>query len=527
MITHLQLGYKLILCFFFFVNSAVGQQSLQAIVTEQFTVLKGLAHEPGCKLELSNNNPGSHSLMNGSKIVINLPQLSSLIKSVGQQHAIDQIRLILAHELAHQMQYRFYGRISNVLLSECQADVLAGFLLFQLKGQDYVRWMDEQGIQEANDSRLKKRINFIIQELYAALTVIFNLGDPQADNDHPRNEERRRAVREGIAYGNLWLANSVNNDPNVPKEKKIATFKAEKNYKELVGFLPEDNVITWSLRQAKKIIHYPRKNCKDIVVYNNFSWNTSADSPYINYHQKLMNIGSSTITVNFFNQTNTVSREEPDNSLLWDLRFSKAYSLTLRPGETKIIDDRLEWTASENLMPNYNCLGYRNSLYYCSMLDAPETVTKSLSHSLRVAPTTLVEEKNLIDILFSERNNLPRHITSVGTSLDEEDFNTVYYESSLRPSSADLTRIIYNREDNLYSIQTTWEGKHYSNEAFEACDQLKKVIQQIGMKVGPEKKRTKASDWKVLNEDSERVGNITLQVYSTKNYYLKLTIYAD
>lgn len=508
-----------------FVKPVQSQQNLETVVTEQFMLLKKIAHEPGCNLEFSLTNDGSHSMMSGSKIVINLPQLRDLIKGVEEKHAVDIVRMILAHELAHQMQYRYYGRVFNLLLNECQADILAGFLLFQLKGQDFFTWIDEQKIQHQDDSRMQKKLGLFSQELSASLTVIFNLGDVYIDNDHPRSEERRRALREGIAYGNLWLFNSINNDPRILKENKTTSLQYEKKYKELLGYLPEDNVIIWSLRQAKKIVHNPRKNCKNIVVYNDFKWNTSANNPYITYYQKLQNIGSNIITINFYNQVNTVSRKEPNNTLLWNLISNRSFSITLKPGETKIINDSLQWVASETQMPSYNPLGDNNSFYYCSTLNDRETEIKSLSH--RLVHNTLKEEVNTLDVLFSERNNFSKHISSVGTALDKEDFNTVYYESNLRLTSANRTHIIYDRESNSYSLQTTWEGENYSNEAFDARDQLLEILRKNGLKVEPEKTYTKSSDWNILDESAKRIGEIILFISSTKSYSLRLRIDSD
>ena len=232
------------------------------------------------------------------------------------------VRLLLAHETGHQLQFRQYGQdcyknadAQKRRIFECQADMLAGKYLIESMG----------GAANADS-------------ISDALRVMFAIGDPEhsAAANHPDHEGRRTAVRRGMAAGQITLFQSLPPTPQVLGSIQILADK--------INILPGESVMQWSYRQSSRIIHCDRTASMDIVFSEeNIQWNPARQNPIVNYSIKYTNRGSRAIEGDLEFRCDWVDRindHDTLKSLLWSTRD---YHVTLQPGETKTASGTLAW----------------------------------------------------------------------------------------------------------------------------------------------------------------------------------------
>ncbi|KAA2238824.1 hypothetical protein F0L74_21660 [Chitinophaga agrisoli] len=492
-----------------------------------FDTLKYYAKDPAARLEFDYEANMSSSSLQGGRVVLNIPQLQEMVRKVGKQHQTALIRLLLAHELGHQVQYRFYHTIASGLLMECQADIIAGFLLYQMMAKEFFKWMEDARISNINDPRVKQKLDVLKNEMYAGLTAIFDLGQNyNFNNSHPTSEQRRLALRDGIAYGNIWLYGEIINNPDVPGNTNAynQTYRAtEEAYKKILYYLPGDNLVTWSMRHAKKIIHDPMVNCRDIIINTTWDWDTKSSHPFLFYNHKIYNQGARTITVNFYSQIYTVLRDDPSNTLYWDLRATKGYSITLPAGESRTIADSMQWMASRELMPRFVYPGEGGSLLFCSSLSDKGEQTVAAQH---YSDAGNGDDNVVLDGLIRLRGYLSDYIGNVGTILDDEPADDIYYRSKIQIPSTTETKIHYNKKKGTFSL----EAEYYygtDNAAAEAI--VARIIASLTSKrykvSEQEDEDEERRDWDIENRNGVAVGQISLWHITKSSYVVDLEIY--
>lgn len=512
---------------------AIGQdEMLKHEIQNQFVILRQLSREMSTKLEYDySNTASSESKTKNGILVVNIPQLKDMVQVMGRAYERDLIRLIIAHELGHQIQYRFYSNIAGGLLYECQADIIAAFLLYQVIAQEISQWIDIAQVSSLEDPRYKKKMDELNNRFYASLTAIFNAGEAESrERTHPNNNERRLALRDGFMYGNLWLYGEVlANVPatsNTPQLTVQTKNQLANHYKKLLNYLPGDNLLTWSQRHAKKIIHEFLLNCKNIAVYSMNDWDTSAENPFVYYKQNIVNKGDKIITLNYYNQVYTVKREDPKNTLYWDLRSTKSHSVTLQPGEKREIVDSLEWIATKEYMPRFVYLGSEGSLFSCTTVsDKVEYFTKQpRNHFSDPVPTS---GALILDIYLTSRSNFETFIGSVGKFYTLKFYGDMSFRSLVQLPSAESTEINYIKRKDRYDL----EAKFYTGGSrLKADEAVQTIIQsmdknEFAIKKQPE---TVASDdkfWIISDRSGEDIGKITYYHFDSGNYRVSMSIY--
>jgi hypothetical protein len=447
---------------------------LESQVRREFDELRKLSYETATQLELNYEQVASSSIHTVSgKLILNIPQLKEMIDKVGSAYQTDIIRLVIAHELGHQIQYRYYSNVNGGLVFECQADILAGFLLYQLIGKDLAKWVDDKKVTSVEDERYARKMEELNSRVFASLSAIFMEGSSQArERTHPTNEERRIALRDGFNYGNLWLyAEVVANVPQSPgqilsdADKKRMT----EHLKKLLNYLPSDDVVTWSHRHARKILHDHLDNCKDIVVYTEIDWDTSSYNPFVYYEQKVKNFGVKNITLSYYNQVYTVKRTDPQNTLYWNLQATGSHTITIRPGEIIQIRDSLKWTASSDFMPRIVYLGSEGSLFTCTTL-SDNIDKRSFVPGNHYKASQSLTDAQILGNYLAARAYFSGYIGSVGLSLVNTFSAGVQYQSLLQFSSAEKTEIEHFRQRNRYTLNVTFyrgENKRAAEQALQ------------------------------------------------------------
>jgi hypothetical protein len=503
------------------------QVSLENDIRAEFAKIKGLSREPGISIRLENDAETSSRALEGGVIVVNLNQVNEILSKLNVSYHRYIIRFLIAHEVGHQLQYRYPNNEANQVVNECQADLLAGYLLMQTIGDEYIQTLVRLNITGMDDPRIRTEVEKLKPDLFKALTAVFDLGDNfRPDHLHPKSEQRRTALRDGLAYGNLWWLDATSNDPNIPANQKAHLPPMIKLYKQLLSFREGDNVITWSLRRSKKIVHHQSESCKNIVAFVEWEWNTSADNPVVTYSMKIKNIGEKLTNIDFDNQVFTVLRENSANSLYWDLRSVKSYQVTLNPGEVKSVKDKLKWVTSKELMPSFTCLTDENSLYTCS---STNTSSNAFIPAVQKAASiqNVPRRQDILGVILTSRKSFVGFIDGIAKSLDEELSNDelLSYPSKITVPGAISTEVEFDQESMEFSSSVLlYRGKN-QGVAENFVDEITREIlaEGLGLTIVPDNPIGNTKRWGIRDNQSNRVGAIALRV-SNGNYSVSLRV---
>jgi hypothetical protein len=214
------------------------------------------------------------SAHSGLGITLNKQQLQRFRKEEGDKNFVEIIRLILAHEQVHMVQYKVYNlkvilEDKNTRTVEAQADLLAGASLIWLMLKDNV------SDKNISDERIKHWVDFIAK-----------LGkDEWTQIAHPTSAQRARLISLGLNAGLQQVDLDIykrTKDPvtwkrikdaqDISRQRKRDERVAMKkvgftDYKTGTGYdfdlpiieqdtLEQENLLEWSNRLARVIVHY-------------------------------------------------------------------------------------------------------------------------------------------------------------------------------------------------------------------------------------------------------------------------------
>lgn len=495
--------------------------SIESQINTEFQLLKQIVGNPSISLIIDvNSKTSSEAEPMKGKITFKIKELNSITEEIGEKYRRDMIRLILAHEYGHQIQFRYNDGQTN-LAYECQADIIAGYLLFRLNSIETGEWSLKNKINDALDPRYKKRLAEWGDRLNASLTAIFKEGSNYVSNpSHPTSDERRLALRDGYNYGNVWLfseqsENSPPSTPNLEMNRGIGN-----RFKSMLGFLPQDDLNSWSRRHTAKILHTFTENCRNIVIYTNYDIDSLGATLNVKYRQQITNTGKKIITFNYLNQVYNSNLDDPKNTLYWELAGTANHSLTLKPGETRYIEGTLEFLSSYNYKCFFIYPGVRGSLYSCTTLSDNNSEKLNTHFSFSVAKQR--SDEMIMEAFLKARDLLGENIGGVGISEEIMSTNEISYISKLQLSSASSTNIVFNKGKSSYDVYARYyQGMDYS-KAQQSLEYILQPIAKLKYKAIKASEKGKNKKWNILDTSNQIVGLIG-QDYSPS--FQEYTIY--
>lgn len=494
--------------------------NIEMLIKNEFQTLKGLAYLPETSLVLDyTSNKSSEEKIEKGILIFNVSQLDFITNAVGNQYKLDIIRLIIAHELGHQVQYRINGNTKGGLLYECQADILAGYLLFKAQTVESAIWQKNNANPGIQDPKYQKKLVEWNDRFSAALTAIFKEGSNHVLRpSHPTNEERRLALRDGYTFGYVWLFSGLpESDPfPLPTDSKSleAVHNLAEKYKALLNYLPGDDPGSWSYRHANKIIHSFLPNCRDVVVYTHWTIDSSELDYKITYDQYITNTGNKTITFNYYNQVYGVKRIDPKNTLYWQLLSTKSHSITLPPRTTQFVEGNLTWLTSYEFAPDFIYPGKEGALFSCVTLTDKIEESSDMAANYFSGGKPQSDEK-IMEAYLTTRDLLSTYIGAVGVTYDQASTNDISYLSRLQFSNSNETNILYNRASDEYDL----ESKFYKGTQNDAALQsVQKIISLLNANKYNAVKRSamnnpQSQEWGIRNPLGKSVGKIFM-IYS-------------
>jgi hypothetical protein len=247
------------------------------------------------------------------------------------------IRFLLAHEQAHQVQFETYGanavspttsapdrarQISRI--RECQADILGAKYLMQS--------LDEI---DQPDKASQKYVSETVREV---LKIAFSLGEKEKDAAYPGPNGRRTAARLGLSRGTLEkIKQHIQHD--------IRFAGSARQLEIVLDVKPGQNVMDWSLRVAKRIVHYDNAilNSLSVVDARTSLEDPRAKSGFARFRLTYANSGGTAISVDMEIQCVTANQDDPDDTFRWEKRSVRNFVFTLQPGQTYDAAGQLAW----------------------------------------------------------------------------------------------------------------------------------------------------------------------------------------
>lgn len=500
-------------------------------IETEFKALQQISFEQQTTLQID-RSPNSSSEEKTTKgiLIFNLPELIRITNAIGKQYQRDIIRLVIAHELGHQIQYRTLGNIKGGLVYECQADIIAGYLIFSLLGQENGAWQVKNRTLDATDARYQKKLEEWTDRFNASLAAIFKSGsDYSLNRSHPTNNERLLSLRDGYAYGTIWLfGDFMENDPVLSRSVTAPSMRATcERFKSLLGFLPDDNLVTWSYRHASKIIHSFLPNSKDIVVYTNWDVDSTNVNCYLTYTQQITNTGNKRITFSYYNQVYSTKPEDPTNTIYWSLLATGNHSITLGPKETRSIQGSLEYLITNKFRTTFVYPGKEGALYSCTTLsDKAADDDDMVSNNFSGGRTQ--SDENILDAFISSRDLLDSFIGGTGITYTQGSVNTISYLSRLQISAASSTNIVYDRTLKRYSLEANYYHGSQKTNALKSVQDLTQLLTKRKYAVKEITTNTNSQErkWEIQDKQNVMLGIIVMNYSpSFKEYEITLVVY--
>lgn len=332
------------------VSPAQSHQAKRILDAKNPDDLDRLAHDElatldritGFPTKLTINDTDELSSYPDRGIIIGRKKLQSIERISGVRQRQGVLRFLLAHEKAHQIQFRAYPEcvslfnkrgeltseeLQTLRLYECQADILAGKHLLET----FVKPTSADG-----------------QTIEDVLQVSFDQGISESNTtgSHGTHEQRRTAVRFGMASG--MITNFETLPPSPPAIGSIATLMQK------LDIRAGEFVLPWSLRESKRITHYNREAVQDILLdKEDVNWDTSADHPFVTFKLTYTNTGAKSIDIDMEVQCVAVPRDDVnrDNSKYWQKWSVQNTIFRLKPGEKHTVTGSLMWYGDAKLMP--------------------------------------------------------------------------------------------------------------------------------------------------------------------------------
>ena len=454
------------------------QQTVDDLIHSEFQAIQDLPQVPRVTLNIEHTPNGTSGDLPPTGVLnLNLPEEENLTKEIGAKYQRDIIRLILAHEMGHQIQYNLQSNRAG-LVYECQADIIAGFTIYQLmfkEGSDYIRANGNHGYLDPGYQRIMQEQK---DRFEASLTAIFKEGsDHELEPSHPTDDERRLAVRDGYNYGNIWTMTAFLSNPppgytdiqNVEMKLSLERFETQLDY------IPGDNVVYWSKRQAQKIIHAFLPNCKNIVCYTQYTVDSSRLYAFIKYEQQITNTGKKILTFSYYNQIYSKKKSDPKNTLYWQLLVTDAKTITLAPNETQYINGRLEWLPNNDQSAEFVYPGKEGALYACSSLtDPPENVPDRMERYFKGGVSQ--SDEDMLDGFLSSRDRLEDFIGSVGKVKQPESAENPIYLCRVQLADARTTEIQYSNSTGQYQLNAQYDVDVQKPDAIHTITELIKAL---------------------------------------------------
>jgi len=265
------------------------------------------------------------------------------------------IRYVIAHELGHKIQSKYItkllgdSRSEALITAECNADILAGMLIYELGYDINKEWIDQQ-----NGDYEHPLLSQVYKHIVRSQTV-------ERNRTYPSNDERFNAFRQGLSLGKYTMIRQRSGTDTTLKSR-------ERLYVRELGLDSSIEVLSWSVDEASRIVHNGNIYCRNLVIFNRTS-KTIRKKPKDSLLYSFSVLNNNEVSVHFRGRVventrlfNFVSSDD-DELRTWCSDGSK-FDVIIEPHKTAIISGLLDDTPGSMTFYNFVVFpGDRGSFY--------------------------------------------------------------------------------------------------------------------------------------------------------------------
>ena len=534
--------FLIIFCINCFGNSAYSQNDSIVAVTE----LQRMNNTFGYRIKMNITKEGRIVSLPDEEIQLSLSELKNISSITRKDIRLYIVRFIVAHEFAHQIQYYRYTResrfMNNDLISktliETQADIMAGFIFFVLS-PEILMYMGSH----------PQLVDDVLKELFI-VTHAMGIRENSLGS-HPSKRDRMLAVRLGLMHGfgfvsDQWVKSDI--PRAIQNGVTLELFQKQmENHFRFIDLKSGEDYISWSYRQAKKIVNYDRTIATSIVLLtpldDRITWHTDITSPYVDYNLTYKNIGTKSIYIEMEVYVALVKKEETSSPEVYRKINVNHYEFTLLPGESKVVEGKLLWLKNESdilgdfelgdhEMPRivYPGLSSDDGIYSCSYINdlSSQVYQEKIKYLNLMNSNKAVDFRSFLNTILNLYNlNYQDAIIGVG-EVNERYPDEIIYISSLQFGNETLTLVSVDSLKKITTIDLSFPNFYPdANLMFNKFDEIKRQLNSEleGSKV--EEEQVGDNLWvNYLNPEYDII-LMAIKNDETKDFYIKLIILFD
>lgn len=404
------------------------------------------------RIELSPSGEGIRSLPSG-RITASSSALRELLTGVAESQSEAVITWVMAHEVWHQAQYRSGFTLaapdSAKRLFECEADVMA------------THHVTDRALRQSRSAPSERESLELGASLKAVMTTMERLEAGFGGVlSHPPAPVRQMAIRAGAGRAVHDRLSELASEP----EDRLVRDRLGRIH----DIRSEERIDQWASRMCRLLLHegdgVPSLVLGDSVI----RWNTSGDPPVVDYLLPFRNRGGRPIRVTMQIRSASVPRDRREDIPGWTFADARLVEFDLQPGATFQVSGRLDWYASDELMPRLLYPGSQGSLYDAALLGA--AVPTTAPTSVMEVPAELLRLKGLFEAIYNDAANrfrrvappCPREAVDHACPLRAQVPGIIEAEATREPDGAsEVYLLIYEgaSEADSTRLYRTWREK--------------------------------------------------------------------
>lgn len=396
-------------------------------------------------------------------VIFNRPYLTNIQRKFDKNTFEFVTSFIIAHELAHQLQFAHFGD-SAVIFSSCemrgvyegQADILAGYALGRLYNIKY--------------EDVLKGTNKII---FDAMEFVYDIGEEEFSlSTHPSRLRRRNAFRNGLGFSIAQTA-GINGE----------FYKA-------LNWNGSESVIDWSLKTAKTINHYPNAVALQISFFegneDTVIWDTNPRHSVVKYNYVIQNNSDRPVKVNLtfrmqgHKRSNYVEYFDPRTIPLEG--DSRNHSFIISPKGSHTVNDSLNWysVAHGDKMPHFVSIDDEECMLTANYTDGLHEDNGDICNDDNMQLVKNINyDKDFLNILEQANQSSLVKFEDLKTGFGKKLENYLDYSSSLKIPYSSTTVISTREEDKLTTLEATFDALGMEpNEIAPLFDKIKGLIKK-------------------------------------------------
>ncbi len=422
------------------------------------------------------------------KIEINLKKLSSYISHLNDDEKTILIRLIIAHEYIHLLQYEIpefdlYTEDYQIRILESQADILASrYTIQSLYKEDF-----------SIPNPVIPDIEVIEKRFSNVFKFFFDIGaNDNSVTDHPSKIQRISSIYRGMRYAFMELL--LNNSEKFKTSDKVSSlnYKKQKQFIEKERYqlnISQNDFFKWSMSQATFICHGNPDNLKnlarkDIIKTKNIYGKDNKTLIAIETTTAFINKGDTNLQFEYETRA-SLYRKNSNTTLFNNVNFNQNiyHTINFKPKESLIITESF---AVPKNVKEYEIITPpdSSSLYFVTDLQTTEIKNikkiKKRRFEADVSQTTFLSYLTILNDAISHEDISQLIVSFAKPSYKIDEIYSLVFNAIVPQNQNFTTKVSYDtRIKNHYQAEITFKKMQDSLIAIKWFTDYEKELSSI------------------------------------------------